>query len=244
MALRVMSYNILLGGQDRLAGIARTIRGVGPDVVALIEANVRAHAEALAGELGMALAFGEANSDFHIAWLSRLPIRSTRNHRHAIFTKTLLEVTVEQERGDEVTLFATHLSAGSGEAEPRRLQEVEAIVDVMRSVAGRPHLLVGDLNAMPPGEAPGQPPEGELADVRGEALVPLLAAGYVDCYRALHPWNPVAPGYTYPTDHPWLRLDYIFASPEMAPRLRACDIVTDADAARCSDHFPIWAEFA
>lgn len=28
MALRVMSYNILLGGQDRLAGIARTIRGV------------------------------------------------------------------------------------------------------------------------------------------------------------------------------------------------------------------------
>lgn len=244
MALRVMSYNILLGGQDRLAGIARTIRGVGPDVVALIEANVRAHAEALAGELGMELAFGKANSDFHIAWLSRLPIRSTHNHRRPIFTKTLLEIVVEQESGDEVALFATHLSAGAGEAEPRRVQEVEAILDVLRGVAGRPHLLVGDFNAMPPGESPGQPPEGEVGDVRGEALVPLLSAGYVDCYRALHPWNHAAPGYTYTTDHPWLRLDYIFASPKMAPRLRACGIVTGADAATCSDHFPIWAEFA
>jgi exodeoxyribonuclease III len=240
MPLRVMSYNILLGGQDRLPCIARTIHGVAPDVVALVEANERAHAEALAGELGMALAFGEANSDFHVAWLSRLPIRAVHNHRRAIFTKTLLEVVVEWE-GLEVALFATHLSAGRGESEPRRLQEVAAIVDVLNDNAARPHLLVGDLNAMPPGEVPGQPPPGEVADVRGEALVPLVSAGYLDCYRALH---PAASGYTYTTDQPWLRLDYIFASPKLAPRLRACDIVTGADVARCSDHFPIWADFA
>ena len=240
MPLRVMSYNILLGGQDRLACIARTIHGVRPDAVALAEANVRAHAEALARDLEMALAFGEANSDFHVAWLSRLPIRSSHNHRRDVFTKTLLEVVVEWQ-SMEIGLFATHLSAGKGEAEPRRLQEVEAIVDVLSSDTRRPHLLVGDLNAMPPGEAPGQPPPGELADVRGEALVPLLSAGYLDCYRALH---PAASGYTHTTDQPWLRLDYIFASAELAPRLRACDIVTGADAAPCSDHFPIWAEFA
>ncbi len=53
-----------------------------------------------------------------------------------------------------------------------------------------------------------------------------------------------AASYAYTTGQPWLRLDYIFASPELAPRLRVCDIVTGADAARCSDHFSIWAEFA
>ena len=80
--------------------------------------------------------------------------------------------------------------------------------------AARTRVLVGDLNAMPPGEAPGQPPADEIADVRAEALVPLLVAGYVDCYRALH---PASPGYTYPTDQPWLRLDYFFASSGLAP---------------------------
>ncbi len=115
------------------------------------------------------------------------------------------------------------MSAGRAAEAPLRLEEVEAILEVLRGVAGSPHLLVGDLNAMPPGEAPGQPPEGAIADVRGEALAPLLATGYVDCYRALHPWNPAAPGYTYTTDHPWLRLDYIFATPELAP---ACSPAT------------------
>lgn len=48
---------------------------------------------------------------------------------------------------------------------------------------------------------------------------------------------------TFRSAAPWLRLDYIFASPEMAARLRACDIVIGEEAERASDHFPIWAEF-
>ena len=44
-------------------------------VVALLEANDRESAARLAGDLGLDLVFGDANSDFHVAWLSRLPVR-------------------------------------------------------------------------------------------------------------------------------------------------------------------------
>jgi len=72
MPLRVLSYNILFGGEDRLPQIGNVIRMHRPDVVALLEANSRSNAGRLAQELGMQLVFGEANSEFHVAWLSRL----------------------------------------------------------------------------------------------------------------------------------------------------------------------------
>ena len=50
------------------------------------------------------------------------------------------------------------------------------------------------------------------------------------------------PGYTYPADAPWLRLDYAFASPDLAPRLAACDVVANDLAARASDHLPLVVE--
>ncbi len=94
MVLKVLSYNICEGGAGRLPEIAAVIRGQQPDTVALLEANSRANAAALARDLGMHLAFGEANCACHIAWLSRLPIRRWANHRRAALAKTLLEIEV------------------------------------------------------------------------------------------------------------------------------------------------------
>jgi exonuclease III len=68
----------------------------------------------------------------------------------------------------------------------------------------------------------------------------ILAAGYVDCFRSTHPRKP---GWTYPADEPWLRLDYVFASPAMAARLRACDVVATTEARAASDHLPLRADF-
>jgi len=67
MTLRILSYNILWGGEDRLPLIARVIQLQQPDVVALLEANSRPKAEALSQQLGMSLIFGNANSAFHVA---------------------------------------------------------------------------------------------------------------------------------------------------------------------------------
>jgi endonuclease/exonuclease/phosphatase family metal-dependent hydrolase len=163
-----------------------------------------------------------------------------------VLSRTLLETEVDA-GGSAITLFATHLSPVLEAEGNSRLTEAKAVLGVLASGFDRPHLLAGDFNALHPEDTFGIPPPRE-ADARHTAPAAarqvirlFLEAGYRDCYRSLH---PRAAGYTYASDCPWARIDFIFASPEMAPHLRGCDIVTGEDAKRASDHFPIWAEFA
>jgi exodeoxyribonuclease III len=249
MPLRLLSYNILAGGEDRLSLIAAVIQQQHPDVVALLEARSRSNAEALAQQLGMHLTFGEANNRNldHVIWLSRLPVIRAENHRLPVFAKTVLEIEVLWER-TPVTLLATHLKAGQDEErELYRVAEMQVILSLLRGCQNPFYALVGDLNTIHPADHPNVSPYIAELRQRGEKVptpqfprkvIPLLlASGYVDCYHALHPWTA---GYTA---YHALRIDYIFASPPLAQHLFACDIVTEGDAEKASDHFPLWAEF-
>lgn len=244
MNLRVLSYNIWEGGGGRLDAIGAMIRSQDPDVVALLEANDRRNAEMLSSLLGMHLVFGEAGTGpYHVAWLSRLPVSRSVNHRDPGLAKTLLEIEVVV-AGQSVILLAAHLGSRSDRQQPEG--EVPILMNVLQRAAGTPHALVGDLNALREGDPVGQPPDGKqpwggaAAGASRPALRPLLTAGYVDCYRVLH---PRAPGYTYPAHHPWLRLDYVFASPELAHGLHTCEVVGGNVARQASDHFPVRAAF-
>jgi endonuclease/exonuclease/phosphatase family metal-dependent hydrolase len=244
LGLKILSYNICNGGGDRLPLIASLIQSRRPDLVALQEATDRSKAESLANMLEMELAFGEAGSGFHLAWLSRLPVVRWENHRLPALTRALLEIEVVW-KGTALSLFTTHLwPRGSVEGERRRIEEVQAILGVLRPLGDRPHLLLGDFNALSPGDPIGTPHvEREGAQVRDLPrwiISMLLDAGYVDCYRAQHPSEP---GYTFAPFHPWARIDYIFASSALAIRLLACEVATGAETREASDHFPVWAEF-
>jgi endonuclease/exonuclease/phosphatase family metal-dependent hydrolase len=244
VALTVLSYNIWAGGEGRLDALAQIIAAERPDVAALVEVTPES-AHALGEALGATVVVGEGNADYHVAWLSRLPVRRSENHRLPELAKTLLEVEVVS-GGERIRLFATHLASSHEEHAYPRASEVRAIVDVLGRAAGDPHLLVGDLNALQPDDAVGTPPPGVVP--RGDAapgavrlvLGPLAELGYTDCYRACHPGEP---GFTYPADSPWLRLDYVFAASAMAARLTACDVVAGEIAARASDHFAVVARF-
>lgn len=252
MTLRILSYNILAGGEDRLPLISSVIQKQQPDVVALLEARSLSNAEALAQQLEMSLTVGEAdnvNRD-HVVWLSRLPVLRANNHRHPVFAKTLLEIEILWE-GTALALFATHLKAGQDQGrEQRRVAEMQAILGIMQRHGNQPHILVGDLNTLHPTDQPDVAAAIATLKKWGEdrpepqfprQVIPLLLdAGYVDCYRTL---RPGLPGYTSHTAHPALRIDYIFAAPSFAQRLQACDIVTGSEAISASDHFPVWAEF-
>ncbi len=92
MTLRILSYNILAGGENRLPLIASVIQQQQPDIVALQEARNRSNAESLAHQLDMSLTFGEAhntNKD-HVVWLSRLPVIHAENHPFPIFASSRL----------------------------------------------------------------------------------------------------------------------------------------------------------
>ena len=83
---------------------------------------------------------------------------------------------------------------------------------------------------------------GSLYVARGTIRL-LRGAGYVDSFRRL---NARAEGFTCPARSPAGRIDYIFASPELAPRLTSCRVMTEAEGVRgeqASDHLPVLAEF-
>jgi exodeoxyribonuclease-3 len=239
--MKILSYNIREGGADRLADIAAIIREQQPDAAALLEATSYENARQIADELGMRLVFGEGNSGYHVGWLSRLPILRSQNYRHPRLSKTLLEIEVGWD-GATLCLFATHLASRWDGWSPA--DEVPIILEVLAQ-SGGPHLLVGDFNALRPGDPIGAPPPGvekrrdAVDGAPRQAIAQLLDAGYTDAYRALHPHDA---GYTYPSNAPWLRLDYHFASRALAVRLHGCDVVSGELARRASDHLPVWTE--
>ncbi len=246
MTFKVLSYNIRLGGEERLALIQSVIRRQQPDVVALVEANDRVNAETLARDLRMEIAFGEANSPHHIAWLSHLPIMRMQNHRLPALSRTLLEIEVFP-GGEPFHLFATHLAPLWEAPGNLRQAEAEAVLAVLASRAPTRHVLVGDFNALHPDDGVGCPPSREATELLPARTAPrhvidlFCNAGYVDCCRAMHPRKT---GYTYSSDSPWSRIGFILASPLLATCLCGCDVVTSEEAQRASDHLPIWAEFS
>lgn len=60
-------------------------------------------------------------------------------------------------------------------------------------------------------------------------------AGWIDAWQALRPHDP---GYTFESDAPTMRIDYVYASPPLADRLRAIDLVGGdrGQPPRLSDH--------
>jgi exodeoxyribonuclease-3 len=132
-----------------------------------------------------------------------------------------------------------------------RAHQVRALLGhVRRTAPGDRHLLAGDFNAVAPGDRAslaGAPlwvraqTWFQLGRVPRRALRPLLDAGYVDCFREMHPRED---GFTLPSTGPRVRLDYVFAAPALAGALSGCRVVTEpAVAASASDHLPVMAEF-
>ena len=132
----------------------------------------------------------------------------------------------------------------------RRWQAVGKLLAIIKSRPATPHLIIGDLNAIAPGDRVLQknnPPRMkrvmllQLRLIFRLAIPRLLKAGYVDCFRHLHPDED---GFTWWTINPTTRYDYIMADASMAAALRTCRVVDDLDEIQtASDHFPLLAEF-
>jgi endonuclease/exonuclease/phosphatase family metal-dependent hydrolase len=298
---RLLTYNILTGGTGRLDQLATMIEATGADVVGLVEATNPQAVVELAQRLGMDFRLsGQAKHerDWQVGVMSRLPIADVQVHtRPGVFTrKYLLEVALEEADGELLTVFVIHLRANFYmRAESNRLRrgEMQELLQIMARRQGTPHLLMGDFNAIVPGERLKgstflsyvlNPENGYLRSYQDsikhskgkyakrmslrilEAIprssflsaitdrasllyapragIELLhRAGYVDCYRH---FNPLKPGFTCPAAAPAGRIDFIFASQELAPRLSESHVVVKAGVVcgyEASDHLPVFATF-
>ena len=244
MRFRLLTYNILRGGDGRIDLLADVIRSCEPDLVLLQEARDPRNVEKLAAATGMAE--GRAFRQQSLGFLSKRPVAFSQWIRPRISRHAFVEVVPE---GEKLRVFGVHLSAVlAAWTEQRRMLELRAL---MRSVAyheDRFHVLAGDFNTI---AADARLDIGRLplrvrpflwvtgGRVRWRTIQTVVDAGYVDVFRMKHPGDP---GFTLPAPHPHVRLDYVFVPQREAARVIACDIVRHPAAARASDHLPVVAD--
>jgi exodeoxyribonuclease III len=117
--------------------------------------------------------------------------------------------------------------------------------------SGAPVVLAGDYNVMPT-DLDVYKPERWLDDAlfRPEvrkAYADLLAQGWTDALRALHPGERIYTFWDYFRNayrrDAGLRIDHLLLSPALAPRLRAAGVDRDVRGwEKTSDHAPTWIE--
>jgi endonuclease/exonuclease/phosphatase family metal-dependent hydrolase len=223
-SVRLVAYNIRMGfgldGRFDLAGLAETIAGQRPDIVALSEVD-RAWLlngghdtlTLLARRLGMTYRFAPAADPvWGDAVLTRLPVRESRTRRLAPVgapTGAQALAVVVDVGGRELVVVATHLQPPPGDGPVGQAREVAGFATGF--AAGRPLVVAGDLNT-----EPGEP---AFEALRGAGLVDALAAG-----------RPLP---TSPSGVPEQEIDHVLTSPGIA----AADPVAPAGTA--SDHLAV-----
>jgi endonuclease/exonuclease/phosphatase family metal-dependent hydrolase len=258
-ALRAFTYNLLAGHDDDVARLEQAtllLQAARPDVLALNECTLlaqddAARLQALEAALGMQALLALAPSGYHVALLLRDAIIE---HTELIdeglsHAAVLATATIGSQR---LQVIATHLDPFSAS---KRAQEVELLAARFRN--GSPSLLLGDLNAVSPRDLAAAHPEAWPERYRARHLD---AAGAIDTraiellqdhpltdvHAALHTQTaPTRPSTRYArADRPSQRLDYIFASPELARTATACEPFQHAHTQTASDHLPLYADFA
>jgi exodeoxyribonuclease-3 len=240
---RILSYNIRRGGNGREAALARVINACGPDIVVLQEATDPDVVQRIAAETGMAQ-FASRKGE-SLGFMSRAPVRQYQWHRPRISRHAFLEIQLAE---SAARVFGLHLSAvHAAWTESRRMQELRAL---LRSIARHQHgfhVLTGDFNTLAPGELLDfRKLPGRLralvwlsgGKVRWRTIQAVLDAGYRDAYRATH---PTAPGFTFPTWDPHVRLDYLFVPSRYMGQLQACEIPDVQGIRDASDHLPLFS---
>jgi len=245
MTLRLLSYNIRHGGVGREERLAAVIREAAPDLVVLQEATRPAVVAQLAQATGMT--FWAARPGHSLGFISRTEVAHHEWHLPTGARRAFLEIVLA---GSEVRVFGLHLHAiHSHWTERRRVRELRALLESIKRHQSGLHALLGDFNTLAPGELLDMRlmplrlrPFVWLSGgyIRWETVQIMLDAGYVDGYRIV---NPLKKGFTFPTNNPHLRLDYIFLPAPFVDRLKGCQVRDVSHSAEhASDHFPLLAE--
>jgi endonuclease/exonuclease/phosphatase family metal-dependent hydrolase len=228
--VRVMTLNIAYGSRG-VEGILEEIERQKPDVLCLQEAREFHQYHDIIPRLLQSLRGWHVARGAEVVTMSRFPIVAQRNYPMPRPSgRTLLETTLNVE-GRRLLVFNTHFSTVrpgpyktnsryqvlryGGSAEMRQVQ-----ADILLNAAGTrrtPSVVMGDFN---------NPPRGLVYEK--------LSERWVDAFRGAG-WGF---GYTFRSDLPLLRIDYIWAGDGI--RVLKCGTPN----VRVSDHRPVVADLA
>ena len=234
---RVMTYNVHRcvgpGGRDSIADITSVCKDANADIIALQELDAPEtdqgegahHARDLADHLGMELLFcrtfrrgvgyyGHALLSRHVLELKKVTTFASPHvdaePRGAIWARATLGSTT-------LDVISTHLGVHRDE---RSAQSRELMGDAWLGSPelSHPHLLCGDMNAVP----------------SASKTYRRFASYLRDAQRALAGHKPQS---TFPSRLPLLRLDHVFVSEDLT--VLSVDVPWNARSRRASDHLPL-----
>jgi endonuclease/exonuclease/phosphatase family metal-dependent hydrolase len=252
--LRLVSYNILDGGEGRADPLAEVVQAQNPDIVVLVEADDPGVVQRIADRLRMEAIHAEGRRHGG-AILSHWRIAETINYSllRDEFSDCVLEATIVDPAGQKWPVTAVHLHPrASLEAEARRMREINVLLEISAPMRkkGEIHLLAGDFNANSPIQqiVPEQcKPRTRREFVANGGMIPrqcvqtLLSAGYVDTLQQIEGDSAGTIG-SFTTQFPGQRVDYIFSFGLDALRISEATVEQDRLARYASDHFPVTAQ--
>ena len=261
--LRVVTLNVLFGGEDRFERILALLRTWQPDLLVLQEclqwetgdrlSRVAAALQVPAAPEHVHLGRARprpSGKRYHVAVLSRRAMSSAVDHADpAVVGHCVVECELRCDDGATLTVLGAHFDAHD---EDQRLGEARFVNSrLARLPQDSRALLAGDLNALSPRD-PYPPDLDELLrragthkyghPARYEVITELESAGWVDALR-VHPMSPM-----------WVtarrnrggvaidyRTDYLFASPGLAEAVIGARVLAVEGA---SDHEAVEATLA
>lgn len=256
--MRIATFNVN-GISSRLANLLEWLQRAAPDVVCLQELKApdeRFPAAALRAVGYESIWHGQTSWN-GVAMLAR-GVQPTETRRglpgdpHDTHSR-YLEAAV-----NGVVIGCLYLPNGNPQPGPKfdyKLAWFERLNRHARALfdSGHPVVLAGDFNVVPTDfdiyDPKSWKKDALLQPASREAYARLLAQGWIDSIRTLHPEERIYTFWDYFRNH-WprnagLRIDHLLLNRESAPRLRAAGVDTWARGRpHASDHAPAWIELA
>lgn len=251
--MKLITYNILNGGEDRLESIIKVISGEKPDFLIINEANEFEKDDKLnkfSEKIGLPhfklSLSGEYN--YHAVLFSKYPFKEVKEIKPLRNAGVL--VVVDTKLG-KICIAGAHLSPYTEES---RLPEIDLIIDEQKQYPNK--VLIGDMNSLSAGDGYDEEVikgfnETQLSKFttngkfRFDVINRITASGYLDSALIFKKQKtPTVPtglkeDEAHLTD---IRVDYIFVSESLKDKIKSYSVVRNKITEKASDHYPVTIE--
>lgn len=252
--MKLMTYNILNGGEGDFDAVIQAINNEYPDFLTINEANgfdannsqklkefsgkteLPYYHLALSGEY-----------DYHVAVFSKKPFKESKEIKPLM--RAAISVLFETDFGD-LSIIGTHLTPYT---EDLRLPEIDLIAAAQKYCPNK--ILMGDMNSLSPSDGYEEKIISELNEMqlkkyttdgklRFDAISKIMSLGYTDTALIFNKEKES----TAPTSineyqaHSNMRLDYIFVSESLKNKIANYSVIKNPLTDKVSDHYPVTVE--
>jgi len=253
--MKLMTYNILNGGEDRFDSIIKVISNKNPDFLVINEANgfeknenqkLKEFSEKI-GLSNFKLALS-GEYDYHVAVFSKYSFKEVKEIKPLRNAGIL--VVIETELG-EIFIIGVHLSPYT---EDSRILEIGSILNQQKQYPNR--ILMGDMNSLSDGDDYNKEIIKEFNDTqlkkfttdgkfRFDVINKINSLGYVDTAVVLGKQKECTVPTKINQDEAHLidmRVDYIFISDSLKDKFKSYSVIKNDLTEKASDHYPVIIE--